>query len=68
MPRRVFFYSETPLKFPSPLPQGSGGKASGEHVREETTEEEWAVCDRQDGKTEAIFGYLFGSEVSNYNF
>jgi hypothetical protein len=48
---RVFFYSEMPLKFPSPLPQGFGGWGGykGRHCRRGT-----AAFDQEGGKTKAI--------------
>ena len=56
MSHRVYFYSETPLKFALALAAGILGKAGQEDGREGATEEEWAVCDPEDRKTKAIFG------------
>jgi len=56
MSRRVFFYSETPLKFALALAAGRLGEAGQGDGREGATEGEWAVCDPEDRKTKAIFG------------
>lgn len=58
----MFFYSETPLKFPLALAAGILGEACREAVREGTAAEEWAVCDQEGGKTKAIFGICSGLE------
>lgn len=56
MSRRVFFYSETPLKFALALAAGRLGKAGQGDGREGATEGEWAVCNPEERKTTAIFG------------
>lgn len=68
MPCRVFFYSETPLKFPFALAWGIWGEAGREDVREGTTERNGQCVISKMEKLKSFFWYLFGSGVNNYNF
>lgn len=58
----MFFYSETPLKFPFALATGICGEAGREDVRKGTTERKGQCVISKMVKIKAIFGIRAGLE------